>query len=80
MTAKQRNHHDRVNQKFPIRGETMSMRGQLISEEYNKMVFVRDDNGGEYVCYSNDLNSPDHVSESEKEKCLDTSQILGPNW
>lgn len=58
----------------------MSMRGQLISEEYNKMVFVRDDKGGEYVCYQKDLSSPDHVSESEKEKCLDTSEVLGPNW
>lgn len=58
----------------------MSMRGQIISEEYNRMVWVRDDNGGEYVCYANDLSSPGHVSESEKEKCLDTSQILGPNW
>ena len=58
----------------------MSMRGQIISEEYNKMVWVRDDSGGEFVCYANDLNTPDHVSEDEKEKCLDTSQILGPNW
>jgi len=58
----------------------MSMRGQIISEEYNKMVWVRDDNGGEYVCYSNDLEDHGHVSEKEKEKCLDTSQVLGPNW
>ncbi len=58
----------------------MSMRGQLISEEYTKMVWVRDDNGGEYVCYANDLETPDHVTEEEKEHCVDTSQVLGPNW
>ncbi len=58
----------------------MSMRGQLISKEYQSMVFVRDDKGGEYVCYANDLKDQDHVSENEKEKCLDTSQVLGPNW
>ena len=58
----------------------MSMRGQIISEEYKKMVWVRDDSGGEFVCYASDLNTPDHVSEDEKAKCLDTSQILGPNW
>lgn len=62
------------------RGFIMSMRGQLISKEYQSMVFVRDDNGGEYVCYADDLNDQDHVSEHEKEKCLDTSQVLGPNW
>ena len=58
----------------------MSMRGETISKEYNKMVFVRDDRGGEYVCYKNDLKSPDHVDDDEKRHCLDTSQVLGPNW
>ena len=62
------------------RGIVMSMRGDIISEEYKKMVWVRDNNGGEFVCYAKDLSSPGHVSESEKDKCLDTSQILGPNW
>ncbi len=58
----------------------MSMRGRLISEEYNKMVWVRDDNGGEYVCYENDLKTPDRITEEEKQHCVDTSQVLGPNW
>ena len=58
----------------------MSMRGQIISQEYQNMVWVRDDKGGEYVCYANDLESPNHVSENEKEHCLDTSQVLGANW
>ena len=58
----------------------MSMRGQLISKEYNKMVWVRDDKGGEYVCYAKDLKSSDRVSEDEKAHCLDSSQVLGPNW
>ncbi len=62
------------------RGKTMSMRGQIISEEYNRMVWVRDPQGKEYVCYKNDLKSPDHVSDSEKDNCFDTSQLLGPNW
>ena len=58
----------------------MSMRGDLISEEYRKMVWVRDDMGGEYVCYAKDLKAADHVSENEKKFCLDSSQVLGPNW
>ena len=45
----------------------MSMRGKLISKEYQNMVFVRDDMGGEYVCYAKDLKNKDHVSEHEKE-------------
>jgi hypothetical protein len=62
------------------RGFIMSMRGKLISKEYQSMVFVRDDKGGEYVCYAKDLKNTDHVSESEKERCLDTSLVMGPNW
>lgn len=58
----------------------MSMRGPIISKEYQKMVWVRDDKGGEFVCYADDLKNSQHVSESEKEKCLDTSLVMGPNW
>ena len=56
------------------------MRGNTISKEYQNMVWVRDDKGGEYVCYAQDLDSHSHITETEKEKCLDSSQVLGPNW
>jgi len=58
----------------------MSMRGPIISEEYQSMVWVRDDKGGEYVCYKKDLEDPNRVSEDEKAHCLDTSLVAGPNW
>ena len=58
----------------------MSLRGKLISEEYRNMVWVRDNDGAEYVCYAKDLKSRDRVSENEKQFCLDTSQVLGSNW
>ena len=58
----------------------MSMRGNVISKEYQKMVWVRDDNGGEFVCYENDLNNQDQVADNEKENCLDTSLVIGPSW
>ena len=58
----------------------MSMRGEIISNEYQRMVWVNDDNGGEYVCYAKDLKDRNHVSEEEKELCLDTSLVMGPNW
>ncbi|MFC1832521.1 hypothetical protein ACFL0S_10955 [Thermodesulfobacteriota bacterium] len=56
------------------------MRGEIISEEYKNKVWVRDDKGGEYVCYTKNLKSAGQVSENEKELCLDTSLVLGPNW
>ena len=56
------------------------MRGEVNSTEYQKLVFVRDENGGEYACNAIDLSDRDHVKESEKEHCLDTSLVLGASW
>jgi len=61
----------------------MSMRGDIISKEYQKMVWVRDKDGKEYACYLDDLQNikkKDDLTDEEKEKCLDISQVLGPNW
>ena len=33
----------------------MSMRGEIISKEYNDMVFVHDNNGKEFACYARDF-------------------------
>ncbi|MFW2367963.1 MAG: hypothetical protein ACN4GW_16215 [Desulforhopalus sp.] len=61
----------------------MSMRGEKISEEYQKMVWVRDKDGKEYACYINDLKSikkKEDLTDEEKEKCLDLSLVLGDSW
>lgn len=61
----------------------MSMRGKIISEEYNKMVWVRDKDGKEYACYAEDLKSlkrKEDLTEDEKKECLDISQVLGDSW
>jgi len=61
----------------------MSMRGQIISEEYNSMVFVHDKSGKEYVCYRDDLRNNkrgEDLSDNERQKCVDTSLILGDSW
>ena len=61
----------------------MSMRGEKISEEYQKMVWVRDKDGKEYACYLEDLKNikrKEDLSEEEKEKCLDISTVLGDSW
>jgi hypothetical protein len=58
----------------------MSMRGELISQEYQRMVWVKDDDGKEFAYYADDFSSPDHVSEQDKEKDLDTSMIMGGSW
>lgn len=60
----------------------MSMRGDIISSEYKKIVWVRDEEGKEYACYAGDLKngSGNGLSQEEKRNCLDTSQVLGDSW
>lgn len=61
----------------------MSMRGQVISEEYQKMVFIQDKDGKEYACYIDDLKNikrKEDLTAEEKEKCTDISQVLGDSW
>jgi hypothetical protein len=56
------------------------MRGEIISKEYQSMVFVHDKDGKEYACYAKDVRRADELSEEERAKCLDISQVLGDSW
>ena len=62
----------------------MSMRGEVISEEYKKMVWVHDSKGKEYACYADDLKgkikSKEELSEEQKKSCVDLSTVLGDSW
>ena len=61
----------------------MSMRGQIISKEYQSMVFVHDQNGKEYACYAGDLKNlkpGEDLTENERQKCTDLSLVLGDSW
>ncbi|MFT5700875.1 MAG: hypothetical protein ACI8ZB_003760 [Desulforhopalus sp.] len=56
------------------------MRGEIISKEYQSMVWVKDNDGKEYACYIRDLKDKEHLTEEEKDKCVDLSQVLGDSW
>lgn len=61
----------------------MSMRGELISREYQRMEWVQDKDGKEFACYHNDVEDFDPnrgLTEEQKKHCLDTSQIAGDSW
>jgi hypothetical protein len=61
----------------------MSMRGEKISDEYQRMVFVQATDGKEYACYGEDLEDSGQkrdLTPEEREKCLDTSLVLGDSW
>lgn len=61
----------------------MSMRGEIISKEYQKMIWVQDKDGKEYACYIDDVKNikrKEDLTEEEKAKCLDISQVVGDSW
>jgi hypothetical protein len=58
----------------------MSMRGEIISKEYQSMVWVKDNDGKEYACYLDDLKDKDKLTEEEKAKCVNVSDMLGDSW
>jgi hypothetical protein len=61
----------------------MSMRGENISKEYQKLVWVQGKDGKEYACYIDDVKNikrKEDLTEEEKAKCLDISQVLGDSW
>jgi hypothetical protein len=61
----------------------MSMRGETISKEYQKLVWVQGKDGKEYACYIDDVKNikrKEDLTEEEKAKCLDISQVLGDTW
>ncbi len=56
------------------------MRGEIISREFQNIEWVKDENGKEYVCYSDGVGADGRVDENHKDRCTDTSQVLGDSW
>ena len=47
---------------------------------YESMVWVRDKDGKEYACYLKDIKgikTKEQLTEDERSKCVDVSQIVG---
>jgi hypothetical protein len=59
------------------------MKGEVISKEFQKMVWIKDKDGKEYACYIDDLKNikkKEDLTEEEKAKCTDLSVVLGDSW
>ena len=53
---------------------------EATSGGYESMVWVSDKDGKEYACYVKDIKSikkKEDLSEDEKAKCMDVSQMIG---
>jgi len=59
------------------------MKGEIISKEFQKMVWVQDKDGKEYACYIEDLGQikkKEDMTEEEQKQCMDLSTVLGDSW
>lgn len=59
------------------------MRGQIISNEFNKMVWVNDENGAQYACYAEnpeEVKRKEDLSNEEQHKCLNLNSVIGDTW
>ena len=66
---------------FKLHGGTMQ--GDLIAEEFKKMVWIRDKDGKEYACTVDNLKNirrAEDLSEEERTKCMDLSLVMGDSW
>jgi hypothetical protein len=60
-----------------------SMKGNIIADEFNKMVWIRDKEGKEYACTLGALKNIkkfEDMTEEEKKQCMDLSVVLGDSW
>lgn len=59
------------------------MKGEIIAEEFNKMVWVNDKNGGQYVCCTdnpNDITRKEDLTGEEQQSCMNLNVVLGDSW
>jgi hypothetical protein len=59
------------------------MRGQIISGEFNKMVWVNDKDGSQYACYADnqdDVRRKEDLTEEEQQRCMTLNVVLGDSW
>lgn len=59
------------------------MKGQIISQEFNKMVWVQDNKGTEYTCridQDRKVKSKEDLSEHEQQSCMNLNAVLGDSW
>ncbi len=56
------------------------MRGEIISREYQRIEWVKGEDGKEYACYSDAVLNDGKNAADKASNCLDLSQVLGDSW
>ncbi len=59
------------------------MKGEIIANEFNKMVWVNDKDGAQYVCHTdnpNNIKRKEDLTDEEQQRCLNLNVVLGDSW
>jgi hypothetical protein len=59
------------------------MKGEIIAQEFNKMVWVSDREGTQYACYTdnpNNVKKKEDLNDEEQQRCLNLNSVLGDSW
>lgn len=59
------------------------MQGQVISQEFNRMVWVSDKNRAQYSCYidqDREVKNKEDLSQHEQKSCMNLNDVLGDTW
>lgn len=59
------------------------MKGQVISKEFNRIAWVKDNTGAEYSCYidqNRDVKRKEDLSRDEQNSCINLNTVLGDSW
>ncbi len=59
------------------------MQGQIISQEFNRMVWVSDKRGSQYSCYidqNRKVKNKEDLSKNEQKSCMNLNAVLGDSW
>ena len=59
------------------------MKGQIISQEFNKTVWVKDNKGAQFACHidqDRDVKNKEDLSPHEQKSCMNLNAVLGESW
>ncbi len=59
------------------------MKGEIISQEFQHMVWVHDKDGKEYACRIEDpknIKRKEDLTDEEQKNCMNLNEVLGDSW
>lgn len=59
------------------------MKGEIISKEFKRMVWVSDKDGAQYACYADNqhnIKRKEDLTDEDQKLCMNLNVVLGDSW